>query len=30
MFLPVADPDHLEQRWAAIRTELGLLYDSAG
>jgi AcrR family transcriptional regulator len=28
MFLPVADRDHLEQRWHAIRTELSRLYDS--
>jgi AcrR family transcriptional regulator len=27
MFLPVADPQHIEQRWAAIRTELKRLYD---
>jgi AcrR family transcriptional regulator len=28
MFLPVAERDHLEQRWRAIRTELNRLYDS--
>jgi AcrR family transcriptional regulator len=28
MFLPVADREHLEQRWHAVRTELVRLYDS--
>lgn len=28
MFLPVADSDHLEQRWQAIRDELARVYDS--
>jgi hypothetical protein len=28
MFLPIADEDHLEQRWRAVRTELRRLYDT--
>jgi AcrR family transcriptional regulator len=27
MFLPVADRDHLEERWQAIRSELNRLYE---
>jgi AcrR family transcriptional regulator len=30
MFLPVADRDHLEQRWRAIRGELGRVYEGLG